>query len=308
MEQDYRGRSSPLFEPPESDETPDIPADTLSKKRQGSKKTPSGPSKRKRLNIVDLAHLAPSGGAFTNIPSLPAGQTVDNRFTLSARTKADALKNLLTGIPEEHQAVAKQDKKFLDDALKKFTGQGSCHAIKGSPGWGLRGMTTELKNYQVTGVSWMRQNEALGTNARGGILADAMGLGKTVMMIANIVNGLDDPEAETLATLICVPSSLMDQWKEELEKHIDPAWKEKHGLHIIHYYSKLSGTGLVRMLENSFIVLATHHDVRKSCSKVKFPSDVTTTDEREAWFAKNKGELRGLLHKVKWRRFVIDEV
>ena len=338
MEQEDSGRNSPLFvplddgndqtweqtqasnhlfsEPPVEDtntngETSNgPPADTPQpNKEQSSKKKSNSTRKRKRANenTVDMASLAPSGEVF-NIPALPDGETVDHRFTLTARIKADALKNLLAGIPEEHQAVAKQDKAYLDGQLSKFTGQGSCHAGNNSEGWNLRGLTSQLKNYQVTGVGWMRENEGPNNTAQGGILGDSMGLGKTVMMIANIVNGLSDPLAETRATLVCVPSSLVHQWMAELKKHIDRAWLQKNKLEIVPYSQKMKDECFVRMLENAFIVVATHHDVMKSCSKVKFPTEVTTTEEREVWFAENKDALRGVLHKIKWRRFVIDEV
>jgi SNF2 family DNA or RNA helicase len=210
MEQADSGRSSPLFvplsygndqtgeqtrasnhllsEPPVKDtnkngETSNgPPADTPQpNKEQNSQKKSNSTRKRKRENenTVDMASLAPSGGVF-NIPALPDGETVDNRFTLTARTKAEALKNLLAGIPEEHQAVAKQDREYLNSQLSKFTGQGSCHADNNSEGWILRGLKSQLKNYQVTGVGWMRENEGPNATAQGGILGDAMGLGKTV--------------------------------------------------------------------------------------------------------------------------------
>jgi SNF2 family DNA or RNA helicase len=337
MEQEPSGSSSPLFVPLDNDNTqieqytrgsdyppsePPVdntnnteialngtPGDTPQPNKERSfKKKSNGSRKRKRPsgNTVDMANLAPSGEAFTNIPALPEGQTVDNRFTLTSRYKADALKNLLDGIPEEHQAVAKQDRAYLDRQMTKFTGHGACYGGEKSEGWNVKGMRTQLKNYQVTGVGWMRENE--GTNAKGGILGDAMGLGKTVMMIANIVNGYDDRSADTLPTLVCVPSSIMDQWMKELDRHIDPAWLKKHKLHILPFNQKMNSEFFPRVLENAFIVVATHHDVRRSCDKVKFPAGLTSTEEREAWFAENKDDLRGILHKIKWRRFVIDEV
>jgi hypothetical protein len=307
--------NSPLFVPLDTDEARDEVTDydptvgrPLSNKERSSKKKSTGAKKRKRgQNTVDLGSLAMSADTFTSIQALPDGETVDTRHRLDAKTKKEALNHLIASIPEVHRAAARGDKTYLNEQLKKFTGQGSCRAGEGSEGWILRGLRSRLKHYQMTGVAWMRENE--GTDALGGILADSMGLGKTVMTIANIVNGLEDPLAETLPTLICVPSSLLAQWEAELNKHIDQDWLRKKNLQmVVPFHHKMESEPFVRLLEGAFIVLTTHHEVRRSCSKVKFPTDISTAEEREAWFKENRNKLRGILYKIRWRRFVIDEV
>lgn len=53
---------------------------------------------------------------------------------------------------------------------------------------------------------------------RGGILADSMGLGKTVMLLALIQSSLDPTRQESnKTTLIISPLSLLAQWQEEIE-------------------------------------------------------------------------------------------
>ena len=65
-----------------------------------------------------------------------------------------------------------------------------------------------LRDYQMSGVKWMRQHEA---NGNGGILADEPGLGKTIQALALAV-----PE-ESHPTLIVVPKSVVNQWRELAE-------------------------------------------------------------------------------------------
>lgn len=79
--------------------------------------------------------------------------------------------------------MAKIDKKQLNDALKHFTPSSSVQPDEGTQGWKMKGMKSSLSHYQMLGVSFMRERETAGIAPAGGILADAMGLGKTVMQI-----------------------------------------------------------------------------------------------------------------------------
>lgn len=71
-------------------------------------------------------------------------------------------------------------------------------------------LQAELRNYQMTGYQWFK---SLSEYHFGGILADDMGLGKTLQSIAYIAS-----EPSELPHLIVVPSSVVYNWKNELEK------------------------------------------------------------------------------------------
>jgi SNF2 family DNA or RNA helicase len=66
-----------------------------------------------------------------------------------------------------------------------------------------------LREYQVTGFKWLK---SLSNLDFGGILADEMGLGKTIQTIAFILS------EESKKTLIVCPTSLIYNWKDEIEK------------------------------------------------------------------------------------------
>lgn len=72
------------------------------------------------------------------------------------------------------------------------------------------GLTAELRNYQHTGYQWFK---SLSEYHLGGILADDMGLGKTLQSIAYIVSERSDKPH-----LIVAPSSVVYNWKNEIEK------------------------------------------------------------------------------------------
>ncbi|MFY4776148.1 SNF2 helicase associated domain-containing protein [Metabacillus sp. RGM 3146] len=72
-----------------------------------------------------------------------------------------------------------------------------------------------LREYQKNGYKWMK---SLAENGFGGILADDMGLGKTVQSIAYILSELPVIRASKKPVLIVCPSSLLYNWKNEIQK------------------------------------------------------------------------------------------
>lgn len=73
----------------------------------------------------------------------------------------------------------------------------------------------KLRNYQITGVDWLKQISSFGF---GGILADDMGLGKTVQMLAFLHS-----EKRDEPVLIVTPSALTYNWRNEFNKFIPNA-------------------------------------------------------------------------------------
>jgi hypothetical protein len=100
--------------------------------------------------------------------------------TFTSRNKQDALKQLIASVPTEHQKSVKDDTAALLRATKDFDGRGSCKA-DGSGMWKVKGMRTSLKHYQIMGTAFMRRRENDLHEPRGGLMADQMGLGKTLM-------------------------------------------------------------------------------------------------------------------------------
>ncbi|XAR49004.1 DNA helicase [Bertholletia excelsa] len=146
--------------------------------------------------------------------------------------------------------------------------------------------------------------------ARGGILADAMGLGKTVMTIALILArlGRGIPDSQKLAsseadddneymkklkqdsintqtkarggTLIICPMALLSQWKDELETHSKP-----ESISIFIHYGGYR-TSDPKMMAKHDVVLTTYGVLTSSY--------------------KNDAE-DSIFHKVEWHRVVLDE-
>lgn len=73
-------------------------------------------------------------------------------------------------------------------------------------------ITAPMLPFQKEGVSWM-VNQEQNSKVRGGILADEMGMGKTIQAISLMcANPMDGP------TLVVVPMAAVSQWAREIER------------------------------------------------------------------------------------------
>ncbi len=94
----------------------------------------------------------------------------------------------------------------LSSKLKDFKGIESVEPSKN--------LQAKLRDYQLFGLDWLH---FLYSFKFGGILADDMGLGKTVQTLA-FLQLLKDRDELTSPSLIVMPTSLIGNWKNEIEK------------------------------------------------------------------------------------------
>ncbi|KAF1807973.1 hypothetical protein P152DRAFT_406374 [Eremomyces bilateralis CBS 781.70] len=136
------------------------------------------------------------------------------------------------------------------------------------------GLAVKLLPHQVEGVAWMidRENgkrKKNGVLPRGGILADDMGVGKTIQAIALIMTN-PRPVAELSAatkpttkkdkmpssiskcTLIVAPVAVVSQWQEEIKDKVSPGHAPRV---LVHHGAKRSKSA--KELEKHDIVITT---------------------------------------------------
>lgn len=102
---------------------------------------------------------------------------------------------------EELHAEVKQEVQLLKDKLLVYKEENT------SPPIGFKGV---LKPYQLQGYHWLTELSNLGI---GGILADDMGLGKSIQALAFLLN-----KAPTHKTLLVVPTTLVFNWLAESKR------------------------------------------------------------------------------------------
>jgi hypothetical protein len=146
------------------------------------KKAASGPRKTARSRREADHALKQASSLFgANVFEQQAGENEREQPTFSSRKKQDALKELIASVPIEDKKQARSDMAVLLAATKDFDGHGSVKASGGN--WLVKGMKTSLKGYQVLGSAFMRRRENAAEEPLGGLMADQMGLGKTLWVI-----------------------------------------------------------------------------------------------------------------------------
>jgi SNF2 family DNA or RNA helicase len=270
-----------------------------SKRKKAKSGKPKGPQ---MTNISSMMGYDP----FTSAVPLQDGE--EEGFQMKSRRRKEALKELLASLPEDQQPLHKLDKKALEQATQKFIGKG--RAIRSGPngGWKLKGMASEFKHFQMLGAGWMVDRETSETEPRGGLCCDDMGLGKTVMMLGVIINNCPPKSVFPRSTLIVVPSSLLHQWKAEIEKHLEEKVLKEGRLMVFKTIPKdFHMTDLEGELQRCLIVLTTHAAVMRSCKKIEFPPQLISREEKEEWLTEHRDEFRDIFHKLKFHRVVVDE-
>lgn len=265
--------------------------------KKGRKPKYTGPSMLNSARMRD-GNIFEDAAQNRDLPAQPT-------FNPTSR-KDEALKGLIASVPEEFRPIAKTDRKFLDDAIKNFTGHASVKPANDG-NWSVKGMKATLQNHQVLGVAFMRQREN-GSEPRGGILADQMGLGKTITMLANIINGKSLEKKNCRTTLIVASGALVTQWAKEIDDKVYTTKENRHGIgRVKEYNSKMRGNQVVEELQDCDIVLTTYSQVQSSYPNAKIPPEYITAEQKNKWWAKHYSENRGPLHRVKWHRVVLDE-
>lgn len=195
-----------------------------------------------------------------------AGQTGTMAFT-------EALAAALAGYrandddPEEEgfEVIAHGDLLDLIDRLRE-AGRPE-HAV-------IVGIDGDLRNYQERGVAWLQQLSAMGA---GGVLADQMGLGKTIQAIALLTSREQDRPH-----LVVAPTSVVGNWEREINRFAPGLVVSRHhgperianpkdfkpGLVVLTSYALLRrDAGLLEQIDWDIVVFDEAQQIKNAASK-----------------------------------------
>ncbi|KIJ49379.1 hypothetical protein M422DRAFT_65895 [Sphaerobolus stellatus SS14] len=133
---------------------------------------------------------------------------------------------------------------------------------------------------------------------RGGLMADAMGLGKTLTMLSLIIATKKDVSPEfSNSTLIVVPLSVLSNWRTQIEEHLTPDTLS------FHVYYEAGRNISPEKLANYDVVITTYQVV---VSDLAVKEGVTTKVDSDGK-TKKKQKAAGGLFDIKWKRIILDE-
>ncbi|KAG8796960.1 DNA repair protein rad16 [Serendipita sp. 411] len=142
-------------------------------------------------------------------------------------------------------------------------------------------LKAKLLPFQLESLTWMRKQE----NGvwGGGMLADEMGMGKTIQTLALLVSDRRRPN------LVVAPTVAIMQWRNEIEQHTT-------GFNV-NLFHGASRTKDPETLKKCDVVLTTY-------------SVLESVYRKQMYGFKRKGQLvkeRSILHDITWARVILDE-
>ncbi|TPX43200.1 hypothetical protein SeMB42_g04828 [Synchytrium endobioticum] len=192
-----------------------------------------------------------------------------------------------------------QSIKELLDTVPSDTTEEYAKAVqeKGRKSMTPAGVTCELMEHQVVGLAWLSKMEKEG---KGMILADEMGMGKTIQTIALMVQNLPQQDHVPKGTLIVCPQSLLRQWNKEVVR------RTKSLSSIIYH-----GTARhqhVDELEDYDVVITTYGILVQERPADIAPEVDEPAAKHDAVVKRKKRSAKGgPLFRIKWHRIVLDE-
>ena len=209
--------------------------------------------------------------------------------------------DLLDLISDQADLEEAPQPRLIRTEMHRHQKQALTFMLRRERGWAFDGKETDIwetsdtsqSRYFINRVADIHQVEPP-PQFFGGIIADPMGLGKTLTMIALAASDLDntntasnvwDSGQEKISvqtTLIIVPQPLLDTWEDQLSHHVTDG-----GLKFCRHHGKMR-LSKVSDLDAVNIVLTTYHTL-------------------SADWKSSKSDTDHIVFSVRWRRVILDE-
>ncbi|KAK6537153.1 alpha-1,6-mannosyltransferase [Orbilia ellipsospora] len=256
-----------------------------------------------RLSAKDLA-LCPMTFELGQHGVLPGSFTWEE-----VPQKPDLLATILNSAEDLAEAIQPS---IIQTSLERHQKQALNFMLQREHGWSFDGQRQDIWDYHRVGEDYIYINRISGSlqmeppqQFRGGIIADPMGLGKTLSMIALVATDLpgyygqyfvkreeitDYQSTQSAATLIVVPSPLLDTWEEQLQQHVFPSqisWIRHHGKSRLSHVSELTHFNVV--LTSYHTILAEWRNTTEAKKSILFSTQWKRVILDEAHIVRNPG-------------------
>ncbi|KAH7360363.1 SNF2 family N-terminal domain-containing protein [Rhexocercosporidium sp. MPI-PUGE-AT-0058] len=244
-----------------------------------------------RLSSIDMASWQMTSGLGLQGDPLQAFNLED----------APQQPDILAILDSQEDLLESSQPEAILTALERHQKQALTFMLHREEGWALNGLTPDIWEMRKFNQGYRFVNKISGAYQTeeppqffGGIIADPMGLGKTLSMIALIATDLKgyhnenfgphsgiDENLSNNTTLVIVPPPVLDSWEEQLSQHVVKSrmtWGRHHGK------SRLNRTSI----DSYNLVLTTYHTVSAE------------------WRNGKQAEM-SILYSTKWKRVILDE-
>ncbi|KZT56200.1 hypothetical protein CALCODRAFT_497639 [Calocera cornea HHB12733] len=198
-----------------------------------------------------------------------------------SKSSGDLLTNLL-----KHQSQALKwciDREHPEDHLPKMEGDQPVQF------WQLRKTGNQTYWFNLATQTPQAEKPIVG---KGGIMADAMGLGKTLTMLSLVLaTQAEEVHGFSNATLVVVPLSVLSNWEGQIAEHFVPG---KLSAHVYHGGGRNISAKQLAKLD---VVITTYQTVVSEMDKPTGTSGPS----------KKKTKRTMPLFEVKWKRVILDE-
>ncbi|PGG96889.1 hypothetical protein AJ79_09413 [Helicocarpus griseus UAMH5409] len=277
----------------------------LNQKNKGkcaiAKKQPRASAKKWQKKSLTISDLYSSNGiqrAKANVekPAIPSS---------SDKNKARALKAIVDNAPVEGRKEAISDRAMIIEASRKFTKV---------PKWtetvvgGILVCTPASFTIQLQGAAFIRDRERSKVPPFGGFHCDEMRFGKTIQAIASskpTLSMIEETKGNNV-TLIVAPSHLTKHWFEQFAQHC----KEEDLGRVMEYHARWRSktNNDIDHFKDCAVIITTYSEVRMSVPKYEPPAGITQEIDRIKLWMKFFEENCGPLHRMKFRRIILDAV
>ncbi|OMH83638.1 DNA repair protein RAD16 [Zancudomyces culisetae] len=211
---------------------------------------------------------------------------VEKKGVRRARTKQkkqdEATKNMTTREKRRYNTVKQlhESHEVLRDIWDVVEKKGR---IEGEMIAQPKDIVMQLLPFQLEGLDWMTKQEQ--SPVKGGVLADEMGMGKTIQTVSLLSTTRQDGQP----TLVIVPTVALIQWKNEIQLYAP-------SLKVVMYYGT-DRNKKSKELESKDVVLTTYA-VLESCFR------------KQNYGVRRRGTMvkeQSMLHTINWHRVILDE-